>query len=74
MAIYLRFIWVWAKFLTLVVTICMLSGKFHCCKWPNIENTIWSSGHTVRLEVDCVPLSNLVYLDLTIDPSYSSAS
>ena len=18
----------------------------HCCKWPNIENTIWSSGHT----------------------------
>ena len=21
-------------------------ANFHCCKWPNFENTIWSSGHT----------------------------
>ena len=21
-------------------------ANFHLCKWPNIENTIWSSGHT----------------------------
>ena len=46
LAIYLRFIWFWAKFSTHFGTICMLLGKFHCWKRPNIENTIWSSGHT----------------------------
>ena len=35
-----------AKFLTLFGTICILLGKIHYCKWPNIENTICSSGHT----------------------------
>ena len=49
LAIYLRFIWFWAKFSTHIGIICMLLSKFHCWKWPNIENTIWSSGHT---EVD----------------------
>ena len=29
----------------------MLLGKFQCCKWPNIDNTIWSPGHTIG-EVD----------------------
>ena len=24
----------------------MLWANFYGCKWPNIENTIWSSGHT----------------------------
>ena len=38
--------WFWPKFSTHFGTICMFLGKFHRCKWPNIENTIWSSGHT----------------------------
>ena len=31
--------------LTLVQFVCFWAN-FHCWKWPNIENTIWSSGHT----------------------------
>ena len=46
LAIYLRFIWFWAQFSTHFGAICMLLGKSHCWKWPNIENTIWSPGHT----------------------------
>ena len=46
MAIYLRFLWFGAKFSTHFCTICMLLGEFSMLKiWPNIENTIWSSGH-----------------------------
>ena len=46
MAIYLRFLWFGAKFSTHFCTIYMLLGEFSMLKiWPNIENTIWSSGH-----------------------------
>ena len=41
--IFLRFIWFWGKFSTLVC----YWANFNCWKWRNIENTIWSSGHTV---------------------------
>ena len=44
-AIYLRFIWFWAKFSTHFGTI---RTNFHCSKWPNIENTIWSHWWSVR--------------------------
>ena len=29
------------------VAICLpIWAQFHCCKWPNIEQTSWPSGHT----------------------------
>ena len=32
---------------TLGLFVCFWA-KFHHCKWPNIEKTIWPSGHTAR--------------------------
>ena len=43
--IYLRFIWFWAKFST---HFGIIRTNFHCSKWPNIENTIWSHWWSVR--------------------------
>ena len=37
----------------------MLLGKFHCCKRPNIENTIWSSGHTAGKLCPSTPTQKL---------------
>ena len=28
----------------------MLSVNFHCCKWPNIEQTLKQSGHTAAAD------------------------
>ena len=34
-------------------------AHFHWCKWPNIENTIWSSGHTASIQ--CTISISLTY-------------
>ena len=36
----------WGKFL-------FFWAKFHCCIWPNIEQIIWSSGHTDARPIEC---------------------
>ena len=46
LAIFLRFIsFIWHS-CEQFGTIYMILRKFSLCKWPNIENTIWPSGHT----------------------------
>ena len=44
--------------LTLAQFVCIWAN-FHCCKWLNIENTFWSSGHTdwgLRSACTLIPL------------------
>ena len=40
-------------------------AHFHCWKWPNIENTIWTSGHTAFLTYLrlCVISKNIFKVD-----------
>ena len=54
-----QFIWFWAKFSSHTGRIW---AKFHCCKWPNIENTIW--GHLVTLLMTLPGKLNTTYLIL----------
>ena len=41
---------VFDKIWNLLLQNIFLLGKFHCCKWLNIEQTILASGHT---EIHC---------------------
>ena len=36
---------------------------FHCCKWPNIEQIIYPSGHT-GLDIECCVLNWACHVDL----------
>ena len=44
-------IWFSANFKFTLPQFVWFGGKFHCCKWPNTENTIWSSGHTDWIKI-----------------------
>ena len=54
------FFWVY-KTLNLLWLIIMFWGKFHYCQWPNIEEIIQPSGHTVGRQL---LLGHLVFLPL----------
>ena len=49
LAICLRFISFQAIFQLTLAQFVYFWANFHCCKWPNTENTTCSSGHTVRV-------------------------
>ena len=45
-------------------------ANFHCCKWPNIENTIWSQ---MSYRIDpCIGKLPQSMLDLTLFFSFSN--